>query len=98
MSVESGGDPKAQGGSSMGLMQINPGWFKPGENPWDPETNINKGAEILRSCEDQAGGWHPGEDWTRAMACYNTGSIHGNVPNYVAKVCAAWIALAAQGA
>lgn len=98
MSVESGGDPKALGGTSIGLMQIQPSWFKAGENAWDPETNIRKGAEILRNCEDQAGGWHPGEDWTRAIACYNTGSIYGNVPGYASSVQAAWVALAAQGA
>ncbi|HEU4792899.1 MAG TPA: lytic transglycosylase domain-containing protein [Nitrolancea sp.] len=98
MAVESGGDPKALGGQSMGLMQIMPLWFQGGEDPWDPTTNINKGAQILRQCEEKAGGWHPGEDWTKAMACYNSGSIHGNVPGYVSKVRAAWIALAAQGA
>lgn len=98
MAVESGGDPKALGGQSMGLMQIMPFWFKAGEDPWDPATNIHKGAQILRQCEDKAGGWHPGEDWTKAIACYNSGSIHGNVPGYVSKVRAAWIALAAQGA
>lgn len=98
MSVESGGDPNALGGQSMGLMQVMPFWFQPGENAWDPATNIHKGAQILRQCEEKAGGWHPGEDWTKAMACYNSGSIYGNVPSYVSNVRAAWIALAAQGA
>jgi soluble lytic murein transglycosylase-like protein len=99
MAVESGGNPQANSSAgAIGLMQVMPGWFHSGEKPWNPDTNINKGTQILRRCKDRAGGRYPGDDWSRALTCYHTGSVNGSAPGYVSKVQAAWHDLVAQGA
>lgn len=69
MGIESGGDPNAgsvQG--AAGLMQIMPEWWKPGENRFDPYTNIKRGAEILSKAYQQYG------DWTLAAKTYLAGN------------------------
>lgn len=102
MAVESGGNSGAYSyAGAIGLMQVMPGWFGGGENPWDPWTNIMKGASILRLCEDQAyGGWRPLPDpagtWQLAIGCYLAGHP-AYVGWYTDRVMSAWYDIAAQG-
>ncbi|CCF85415.1 M23 family metallopeptidase [Nitrolancea hollandica] len=68
MGIESGGNPNAQSGAgAMGLMQVMPFHFTAGDNPFDPYTNVRKGAQILRSNFDRYG------SWDRAVNAYFTG-------------------------
>ncbi len=58
MLVESGGDPNATSSAwAIGLMQVMPFHFGRDENPYDPYTNVMKGASILRSGYDRCGSW-----------------------------------------
>lgn len=63
---ESGFSPYASGdrGNSLGLLQINVGWFHDGENPYDPATNLIVGMRI-RAGRGRFGG---GGGWTCADA------------------------------
>jgi soluble lytic murein transglycosylase-like protein len=64
-----------------GLMQITPSWFKAGEDPYDPWTNIGKGAYILRA------GYNTYHTWFLAVTwyCYGPlGRYGGNVPTFYA--------------
>jgi len=54
---------------AIGLMQVMPFWFKPGENPWSSSTNIGKGTYILRANYDY---YH---SWYKAVASYCHGSL-----------------------
>jgi soluble lytic murein transglycosylase-like protein len=81
--VESKGYQYAYVGSTgvKGLMQIAPVWFKSGENPYDPYTNIGKGAYILRR------GYDAYHTWFLAVTyyCYGPlGRYGGNVPTMYA--------------
>ena len=70
-SVESGFDPRARNGVSVGLMQVQPGTARDtgcrGPLP-DPAVNADCGARILAVLLRDAGG-----DWRRAAAHYNAG-------------------------
>jgi soluble lytic murein transglycosylase-like protein len=64
-----------------GLMQITPSWFKAGENPYDPRTNIGRGTYILRLGFDTYHTWFLAVTWY----CYGPlGRYGGNVPTFYA--------------
>ncbi len=75
MFVESKGYQYAKSGSgAMGLMQVMPFWFKAGENPYNPWTNVGRGTYILRY------GFNRWGNWEKACAAYlggitSTGTI-----------------------
>lgn len=74
MTMESNGDPLALSpAGARGLMQILDG-------PWDPATNVDTGARMLRNLYDEFG------DWGLALAGYNAGpaavTTYGGVPPY----------------
>lgn len=58
------------GRRALGLMQVVPfkGRFRPGENPWDPETNIRVGCRLLKQELVRFKG-----DWECALTAYNCG-------------------------
>lgn len=62
---------------AKGLMQVMPQHWKPGQNPFDPETNIRKGLEIFSGNMKWANGIvqnHPQVDPTElALSAYNGG-------------------------
>jgi murein DD-endopeptidase MepM/ murein hydrolase activator NlpD len=58
MKIESGGKQNATSpAGAMGLMQIMPFHFSGGEDPYDPYTNIKRGAEILAKNLSSYGSW-----------------------------------------
>lgn len=68
MHAESGGDPKATSpAGALGLMQVMPMHFKPGESPLDPRTNIRRGASILQAARAK------GPDIVQSASIYNAG-------------------------
>lgn len=70
MWVESRGYQWARSSAgAIGLMQVMPAWFKPGENPWNSWTNIGKGVYILRANFDY---YH---SWYNAVAAYCHGPL-----------------------
>lgn len=57
MQIESCGDPGAQSGAgALGLFQVMPFHFAPGESPLDPETNARRGLGYLARALELAGG------------------------------------------
>lgn len=74
MLQESGGNPLAESpmnysggvpiGTAKGLMQVMPFHFQPGEDPFDPATNIRVGVRVLRQGFDR---WH---SLAQAIAAY----------------------------
>jgi soluble lytic murein transglycosylase-like protein len=69
MQIESCGDPRATSRSgATSLFQVMPFHFKLGENPYDPETNAQRGMNYL-SRSLQAGGGNA----RLALAGYNGG-------------------------
>jgi soluble lytic murein transglycosylase-like protein len=69
MQIESCGDPRAKSGAgAMGLFQVMPYHFQPGENPYAPETNALRGLAYLASSLQTAHG-----DARLALAGYNGG-------------------------
>ncbi len=73
MQVESCGDPQAESPSgALGLFQVMPFHFKPGDDPLDPETNASRGLEYLAEGLRQAQG-----RVDLALAGYNGG--HGQI-------------------
>jgi soluble lytic murein transglycosylase-like protein len=80
--AESGGDPLAVSpAGALGLMQVMPDKFSPGEDPFDPEANLRAGCSYLRRMLDRYGG-----DLESALAAYNAGpgavDRWGGVPPY----------------
>jgi hypothetical protein len=74
MTMESNGDPLAwSGADARGLMQILHG-------PWDPRSNVFRGAQML------AGFYAQFHNWDLALAAYNAGPAavieYGGVPPY----------------
>lgn len=65
-----------------GLMQITPSWFKAGENPYDPWTNIGKGAYILRR------GYDAYHTWFKAVSfyCYGPLGRYSSIPTFYASL------------
>jgi hypothetical protein len=55
--LESSGNPNARSGAgAMGLGQVMPFHFAAGEDPYDPQTNLNAAARVYRSNLDKYGG------------------------------------------
>lgn len=82
MAVESGGNPTARSPvGAVGLLQVMPVHFHPGQNPWDPATNIAVGTAYLAGLMHQ----FPGQ-WNLVAAGYNAGpaavSHYGGIPPY----------------
>jgi hypothetical protein len=68
MWAESQGDPRAKSDvGAMGLMQVMPYHFKPGEEPYDPRTNVRAGARVLQAARAKVG------DLVQAASMYNAG-------------------------
>jgi hypothetical protein len=76
MDTEAGGPTSRSSQGANGFMQVLDQHFKPGENPFDPTTNITRGAEILADNYKRYG------SWDKAAAAY-FGSIdaQGNITN-----------------
>jgi len=69
MTAESCGNPRAVSSKgARGLLQVMPYHFAPGEDPFDPETNLRVGVGILCRLLQEAAG-----DLPRALAAYNGG-------------------------
>lgn len=65
--VESQGIPSAGSpAGAMGLGQVMPENFGPGEDPWDPKTNIRVAARVLREKYEANG-----RDWNLAIRGYH---------------------------
>lgn len=57
INFESGWNPRALSpAGAMGLGQVMPFHWKPGEDPYDPASNLDRSARILRSGIDELGG------------------------------------------
>ncbi len=83
--VESGGNPVARSPSgAMGLMQVMPFHFRPGQDAFDVRTNIDVGARYLAQ-QLKTFGHRDDPDWQRsvelAAAAYNGGP--GSVRRYL---------------
>lgn len=61
---------------AKGLMQVMPGNFLPGENPFDPRDNIMAGARVFSWAMQRANG-----DLDEALRYYNGGSRRGSAEN-----------------
>ncbi len=69
MQIESCGNPRARSrAGATGLFQVMPYHFRPGENPWDPDTNALRGLAYLQKSLDAFAG-----DVRLALAGYNGG-------------------------
>jgi soluble lytic murein transglycosylase-like protein len=79
--AESTGNPKARSpAGAMGLMQIMPFHFAPHEDPYDIDTNIERGTAVLARYLDELG------SIKLALAAYNAGIgavyQYGGIPPY----------------
>ncbi|MBI1278603.1 MAG: transglycosylase SLT domain-containing protein [Anaerolineaceae bacterium] len=80
MQIESCGHPTINSyAGAQGLFQVMPFNFQAGDNFLDPETNAERGANVLKQCTGFANG-----DAGLAMACYNGG------PSVLSKTMAQW--------
>ncbi len=61
---------------AKGLMQVMPGNFQPGENPFDPRDNIMAGARVFSWAMQSANG-----DLDEALRYYNGGRRRGSAEN-----------------
>lgn len=69
MQIESCGLSNAHSGAgAMGLFQVMPFHFGPGEDPFDPETNAHRGLNYLQEAYKLADG-----DVAKTLAGYNGG-------------------------
>ncbi|HBH4219603.1 TPA: lytic transglycosylase domain-containing protein [Escherichia coli] len=65
---------------AKGLMQVMPGNFQPGENPFDPRDNIMAGARVFKDGLDWASR-NAGGDFDEALRYYNGGVRRGSSEN-----------------
>jgi soluble lytic murein transglycosylase-like protein len=80
MQIESCGHPTINSyAGAQGLFQVMPFNFQVGDNYLDPETNAERGMNVLKQCKGFANG-----DVGLAMACYNGG------PSVLSKPVTAW--------
>ncbi|MGE2146662.1 lytic transglycosylase domain-containing protein [Klebsiella pneumoniae] len=83
---ESSWDQNAQGPvtrsgkRALGLMQVMPDNFQPGENPFDPRDNIMAGARVFKDGLDWASR-NAGGDFDEALRYYNGGVRRGSAEN-----------------
>lgn len=83
---ESSWDQNAQGPvtrsgkRALGLMQIMPDNFQPGEKPFDPRDNIMAGARVFKDGLDWASR-NAGGDFDEALRYYNGGIRRGSAEN-----------------
>lgn len=71
MQIESCGDPNAvSGAGALGLFQVMPFHFQPGENSLDPDTNAMRGLLYLKERLEQTSG-----NVGQAFAGYNGGHV-----------------------
>lgn len=61
-------------------MQVMPGNFQPGENPFDPRDNIMAGARVFKDGLDWASR-NAGGDFDEALRYYNGGVRRGSAEN-----------------
>lgn len=79
--AESSWDQKAASkAGALGLMQVMPDNFKPGEKPFDPHDNIMAGARVLRDGMNWANK-NAGGDLEEALRYYNGGVRRGSAEN-----------------
>lgn len=70
--IESCGDPQAlSSAGAQGLMQVMPQHFSASQDPFDPDTNVQRGLDILTECLYSP--YNPDRDLGLAFACYNGG-------------------------
>ncbi|STX01469.1 lytic transglycosylase domain-containing protein [Kluyvera ascorbata] len=89
--AESSWDTKAKSGAgALGLMQVMPGNFLPGEDPFNPRDNIFAGARVMSWAKGKAGG-----DLDETLRYYNGGSRRGSKENneYAGRVHKEFLAL-----
>ena len=78
--AESSWNPNAKSGAgALGLMQVMPKNFQPGENPFDPRDNIMAGARVYSDAVKWANKKGGGMD--EALRYYNNGSRRGSKEN-----------------
>lgn len=65
---------------AKGLMQVMPGNFQPGENPFDPRDNIMAGARVFKDGLDWASR-NAGGNFDEALRYYNGGVRRGSAEN-----------------
>ncbi|MDK6509572.1 lytic transglycosylase domain-containing protein [Klebsiella oxytoca] len=65
---------------AKGLMQVMPGNFQPGENPFDPRDNIMAGARVFKDGLDWSNR-NAGGDFDEALRYYNGGVRRGSAEN-----------------
>lgn len=65
---------------AKGLMQVMPGNFQPGENPFDPRDNIMAGARVFKDGLDWASR-NAGGDFDEALRYYNGGVRRSSAEN-----------------
>jgi len=65
---------------TKGLMQVMPGNFQPGENPFDPRDNIMAGARVFKDGLDWSSR-NAGGDFDEALRYYNGGVRRGSAEN-----------------
>lgn len=65
---------------AKGLMQVMPGNFLPGENPFDPRDNIMAGARVFKDGLDWSNR-NAGGDFDEALRYYNGGVRRGSAEN-----------------
>lgn len=92
--IESGGNPNAVSrAGAMGLMQVMPFHFRPGEDPFDPRHNIRAGCRVFRNylarAREDVRMWRRNNPFRTALAFYNAGPAgaeRGNGWRYAERV------------
>src|SRR5215471_4980779 len=74
MDTEAGGPNSLSPAGAKGFMQVMPQHFRPGEDPYDPETNIQRGADILADNYKRLGSWDKA-----AAAYFGAVDANGNI-------------------